>query len=155
MLLSQQQFCHFRTMDSSSHSQRQESQLSETMTFPATPHKTCIKLPNNSLSLLLFCLCPCLHLSCKRNWYPLLFFLIFFLFMKLLNVQATGNVCHYGESWRDSKCLSQYLFAALFHASQPGSAINPEHPNVPADPSPHRAPLLATAVHWHASQTAD
>uniref|UniRef100_A0AAQ6IP52 Adhesion G protein-coupled receptor L1a n=1 Tax=Anabas testudineus TaxID=64144 RepID=A0AAQ6IP52_ANATE len=74
--------------------------------------------------------------------------------MKLLNVQATGNVCHYGESWRDSKCLSQYLFAALFHASQPGSAINPEHPNVPADPSPHRAPLNELSITLPLSTTA-
>lgn len=48
---------------------------------------------------------------------------------------------------RDGECLSQRLFAALFHASQPGSAINPEYPAVTADPSPHRAPLLAKAVH--------
>uniref|UniRef100_A0A8D3C915 Adhesion G protein-coupled receptor L1a n=1 Tax=Scophthalmus maximus TaxID=52904 RepID=A0A8D3C915_SCOMX len=49
-----------------------------------------------------------------------------------------------GETTRVS--LSQRLFAALFHASQPGSAINPEYPAVSADPSPQRARLLATAV---------
>uniref|UniRef100_A0A671YQ69 Adhesion G protein-coupled receptor L1 n=1 Tax=Sparus aurata TaxID=8175 RepID=A0A671YQ69_SPAAU len=47
---------------------------------------------------------------------------------------------------RDGECLSQRLFAALFHASQPGSAINPEYPAVTADPSPHRAPFIELSI---------
>lgn len=54
------------------------------------------------------------------------------------------------QLWRELReTASVSLSASLqpFHASQPGSAINPEYPAVTADPSPHRAPLLAAAVH--------
>lgn len=53
----QKQFCHFRTTDSSFHSQRQESELIETLAVLVTPHKTCIKLPGNSLCLNFYSVC--------------------------------------------------------------------------------------------------
>ncbi|TMS15030.1 Adhesion G protein-coupled receptor L1 [Larimichthys crocea] len=46
----------------------------------------------------------------------------------------------------ETASVSQCLFAALFHASQPGLVINPVYPAVLADPSPHITLLLATAV---------
>lgn len=105
-----------------------------------------VSLPDHSLysCLLLFSLCAPASTCTVKEAGSLFFFL-------RLNGEAVGKVCSYGESWRGNECLSQHLFAGLFHASQPGSVINPEYPAFPADPSPHRA----AAVHWHASQTAD
>lgn len=133
MLFSQKKFCQFRTTDSSSQSlarvsaQRNCQHHSEH--HCQITHSVC------------FC-APSFTWAAKEAGSHFVIFLCV-----RLNVEAVEKVCSYGECWRDSECLSQRLFAALFHASQPGSAINPEYPAVPAGPSPHRAPLLATAVH--------
>lgn len=163
-------FWSFRTADSSTPSYLWSSSKSKDAIFPKEVLKSVqyhgeqlsqglawgsqkerwlsFSFTSRSLTLLLSTsvqsLCPCLHLHCKGSWQP------FFFFFRL-NGEAVGKVCSYGESWRGNECLSQHLFAGLFHASQPGSVINPEYPAFPADPSPHRA----AAVHWHASQTAD
>lgn len=86
--------------------------------------------------------CPCLHLACKWTWQPFCYF-----------ITECYKMCSYGESWRDRECFSLCLLAVLFHVSQPGSVIYPGNAVVPADPSPHIALSLSTAVHWHASQT--
>lgn len=75
----QKHFCHFRTMDSSFHSQRQESQLIETLAVRVTPHKTCIKLPGNSVCLYFYSVCaPAYTWPVKET--DSLFFLSFFFF---------------------------------------------------------------------------
>lgn len=120
----------------------------EKLSFSAAENFTARSL---TLPLLLFCFCaPASTCAIKEAGSHF----VILLCVCEVSVEATGKVCSYGESWRDSECLSQCLFAGLFHASQPGSAINPEYRDVPADPSPHRAPLLVTAVHSHAAQMA-